>query len=559
MGATASTGAPEALPSIEDMDLSSKERSDDVMEDPVAPAEEPTTPRDLSSAPAAAEAPKGPSKRGRSARSPVTESPNTRPHEKLRSNPDPALPPVDEGAEPVDEEADFVDATAAGQINVEEDIDIDVVEAGPTAPPSFQAMVEDAANATASSSADEDGASAASDMSQEEDDEDPLDFGAIPSGLDDGWREPQRLLAAPSGIGSCCSLGILGELHTLAVGSMTVASVRGVEPRIVAGVEAADPFEMARAPKPYKPLEKLEMLRLREGLRFSGTPKRQGPGYTNNLIRVRLDHEASFFLLNIPWLLRAPSCDEPMGPRTPIGPIIIRGERHGGFKVADVYDIIKDTYRLATAEELSEATPKATRDNPNPPSRDFPNGPDWLHYDEDADVPLLLSRKEGMTILRNAHTPIDYLHQGARAYAERFWRRDPSTGQVRPRDAAVIDQARLPQGCMSIMRRAWTKADGTDKPRLEPDVAGQRAATYLNNNAPSEPFPRPGFDGALGVAEHVMTYLWGGGPGGDHPDMPLWSCRMLPVRGSPSTTHALKKKLQAFHTVRMKDYKNMAL
>ena len=31
----------------------------------------------------------------------------------------------------------FIGAAAAGQINVEEDIDIDVVEAGPTAPPSF--------------------------------------------------------------------------------------------------------------------------------------------------------------------------------------------------------------------------------------------------------------------------------------------------------------------------------------------------------------------------------------------------------------------------------------
>ena len=90
MGAAPSTKASEALPSIEDMDLSSQERPDDVMEDPAAVAQEPTTPRGLNSPPAAAEAPKGPCKRGRSARSPVTESPNTRPHEKQRSNPNPA-------------------------------------------------------------------------------------------------------------------------------------------------------------------------------------------------------------------------------------------------------------------------------------------------------------------------------------------------------------------------------------------------------------------------------------------------------------------------------------
>lgn len=565
MGATASTGAPKALPPIEDMDLSSKEMPDDVMEDPVVPAAEPTTPRDLSSAPAAAEAPKGPGKRDRSFRSPVTKSPNTRP-EKQRSNPNPALQPVDEDAEPVNEDADFVGATAAGQINVEEDIEIDVVEAGPTAPPSFQAMVEDAAEETASSSADDDGASSASGASSEKD-KWVLSFEAVSPGLGDGWEEPRRLVAVPSGIGSCCALGVVGELHTVAAGSMTVESVSGVEPRFVAGVEGADPSDMAAAPRPYKPLETLIRLSVPHGCAGPAPKPRRAPGggkggtasQTNSRIRIRLDHDFSYLLLQLPWLLRAPLCDEPMGPRTAIAPIIIGGVRHCGFAVEDVFESIISAWGLATARELSEDTPKPSRKNPNPPSRVFPKGPDWLDIDEDADVPLLLSREEGMDILRNAHTALDYSHMGKRADAERFWRLDPSTGQVRPRDAAVIDQARLPQGCMSIMRRAWTKADGKDKPRLAPDVARQLAATYLNNNRPSEPYPRPGFDGPLGVAEHVMTYLYGGGPGGDHPDMPLWSLRMMTKRSNSSTTRALKMKLQAFNSVRRWDHHNMNL
>ena len=111
---------------------------------------------------------------------------------------------------------------------------------------------------------------------------------------------------------------------------------------------------------------------------------------------------------------------------------------------------------------------------------------------------------------------------------------------------------------MSILRDAWEDADGEDKPRLEPDVARQRAATYLNNNAPSEPYPRPGFDGALGVAEHVMTYLYGGGPGGDHPDMPLWSCRMLP-QNSSSPDNSRIRKLRNFDAVQKQDHKYFLL
>ena len=45
-----------------------------------------------------------------------------------------------------------------------------------------------------------------------------------------------------------------------------------------------------------------------------------------------------------------------------------------------------------------------------------------------------------------------------------------------------------------------------------------------------KPYPRPGFDGPLGVAELIMGYLWGGAPGGDHPDMPLFSLRMCQKR-----------------------------
>ena len=58
-----------------------------------------------------------------------------------------------------------------------------------------------------------------------------------------------------------------------------------------------------------------------------------------------------------------------------------------------------------------------------------------------------------------------------------------------------------------------------------------------------------------------MTYLYGGGPGGDHPDMPLFSLRMLPKKAAAraATTHALKMKLRAFHTTKMKDYHNMNL
>ena len=54
----------------------------------------------------------------------------------------------------------------------------------------------------------------------------------------------------------------------------------------------------------------------------------------------------------------------------------------------------------------------------------------------------------------------------------------------------------------------------------------RRAAKYLNKNRPSQPFPRPGVVGPLGVAELIMGYIYGGAPGGDHPDMPLVSLRM---------------------------------
>ena len=74
------------------------------------------------------------------------------------------------------------------------------------------------------------------------------------------------------------------------------------------------------------------------------------------------------------------------------------------------------------------------------------------------------------------------------------------------------------KGCLDIM--------GSVKQRFPFATAQRRAAKYLNKNRPSEPFPRPGVVGPLGVAELIMGYIYGGAPGGDHPDMPLFSLRM---------------------------------
>ena len=74
------------------------------------------------------------------------------------------------------------------------------------------------------------------------------------------------------------------------------------------------------------------------------------------------------------------------------------------------------------------------------------------------------------------------------------------------------------KGCLDIMNSVKQGFPFATKQR--------RAAKYLNKNRPSQPFPRPGVDGPLGVAELIMGYLYGGAPGGDHPDMPLFSLRM---------------------------------
>ena len=377
------------------------------------------------------------------------------------------------------------------------------------------------------------GVGSASDMSEEEEeDPNPFSLKKISEDLDDDWTEGEAFVAASSGIASGCARNVFGVLHTRAAGALRAADVRGVKPKYGAGIAGSDVCDAEQLPRPYQPPKPPKLLpegnAFRSGRSFGVVTSSELDKWT----LVRLRREMTFFLLErCPWLLRPPPSEDLLSlsyGAHPLRPLTVRCTKYSMRPARDVFAMIEDAFDLETEFDAASPTPRKKRGAETPLSRleRLKDDAFKLKVDPFAEAPELLSRHAGLEILHNAHAPKTFLLGTPRADAEAFWRRDPVTGLVPPRDAAVLDQALLPFGCMRILRDAWKKADGKVKPRLVPTVARQRAANYLNKNRASKPFPRPGFDGPLGVAELIMGYVYGGAPGGDHPDMPLCSLRM---------------------------------